>query len=163
MEDIKDLSFLGKKTFDQSFGHLFKDRRDLINYLEKTFSAEKLNRSILKPYNVFWIAFMGKTPIGYAKIQLNTPSEFIVSTSVCKLQKIYVLNEYVSKGIGAKLQQLIFDKAIENNCKDIWLSVLKSNKKAVSFYKRNEYEIVGEHPFSIGKEDFDFWVMRRKL
>ncbi|RKM87672.1 N-acetyltransferase, partial [Aquimarina sp. BL5] len=66
-------------------------------------------------------------------------------------------------GIGAQLNQLIFDKAISNNSEYIWLSVLKSNEKAVRFYERNLYTIVGEHSFNIGKEDFDFWVMSRKL
>ncbi len=101
--------------------------------------------------------------MGYAKIQLNSPSEFIESTKSCKLQKIYVLKEYLSQGIGAQLNQLIYDKAISNNSQYIWLSVLKSNEKAVRFYERNLYTITGEHLFSIGKEYFDFWVMSKKL
>ncbi|MBP2832648.1 hypothetical protein J8281_10670 [Aquimarina sp. U1-2] len=41
LEDVKSISFLGKRTFDQSFGHLFKDRDDLIDYLDTTFSFKK--------------------------------------------------------------------------------------------------------------------------
>lgn len=163
IDDVPELSFLGKKTFDQSFGHLFRDRSDLLNYLETTFSIEKLKSSISKGYNVFWIVFYENTAVGYAKIQLDSPSRFIESDRVCKLQKIYILKDYLSLGIGGELQQVIFDKVIENNYKHIWLSVLKSNEKAVVFYMRNNYKIVGEHPFSIGKEDFDFWVMSREL
>ncbi|MHA7059158.1 hypothetical protein ACWGOQ_0018165 [Aquimarina sp. M1] len=47
VHDVHKLSFLGKMTFDQSFGYLFRDRNGLINYLENTFSEEKL-RKILK-------------------------------------------------------------------------------------------------------------------
>ncbi|WP_298540430.1 GNAT family N-acetyltransferase [uncultured Aquimarina sp.] len=163
IDDIEDISFLGQKTFDQSFGHLFKDRKDLTDYLESTFSVEKLRNSIVKTHNVYWIVFYEDNAVGYAKIQLDSPSEFIESPKTCKLQKIYILKEYLSIGIGAQLNQLIFDRAIGNNSEYIWLSVLKSNEKAVRFYERNSYTIVGEHPFSIGKEDFDFWVMSRKL
>ncbi len=163
IDDVHEISFLGKKTFDQSFGHLFGDRKDLTDYLDHTFSIEKLKSSIVKPHNVYWVAYYGKSAVGYAKIQLNSPSEFVESSKGCKLQKIYILKEYLSMGIGAQLNQLIFDKAISTNSEYIWLSVLKSNEKAVRFYERNLYSIVGEHSFNIGKEDFDFWVMSRKL
>ncbi|WP_299896243.1 N-acetyltransferase [uncultured Aquimarina sp.] len=101
-------------------------------------------------------------PVGYAKIQLNARSEFIVSNNSCKLQKLYLLQDYLSKGIGGQLQQLILKKAKESS-DYIWLSVLKENTKAVAFYKRDNYKIVGEHPFSIGKENFEFWIMGRDL
>jgi len=163
IEDIPNVSYLGKKTFDQSFGHLFNDRKDLTDYLDHTFSIEKLQNSIVKSRNVYWIAFYDTIAVGYAKIQLDAPSEFIGSVEACKLQKIYILKEYVSNGIGARLHQLICDKAIAHNSQHVWLSVLKSNERAVAFYKRDRYKIVGEHPFRIGKQDFDFWVMSKKL
>jgi len=163
IDDVLHLSYVGKKTFDQSFGHLFRDKNDLSTYLNNTFSIEKIKNSITKSNNFYWILFYNDEVAGYAKIQLNSPSEFIASTRVCKLQKIYIVKDYLSKGIGAQLQELIFDKLIENNQEYVWLSVLKSNKKAISFYEKNTYNIVGEHPFIIGKEHFDFWVMCRKL
>ncbi|GAA0720496.1 hypothetical protein GCM10009430_20730 [Aquimarina litoralis] len=162
IEDVEDISFLGKKTFDQSFGYLFKDKQDLSDYLERTFSLENLKTSIGKPHNIFWIVLYDDKPVGYAKIQLDTPSEFIASNKVCKLQKLYLMQDYLSKGIGGQLQQLILEKAKES-CDHIWLSVLKENTKALAFYQRDGYRIVGEHPFSIGKENFEFWVMSRDL
>lgn len=163
VDDITDLSYLGAKTFDQSFGHLFPDSSDLTDYLEKTFSIEKLTSSIAKSHNIYWIVFYGELAIGYAKLQLDAPSEFIESHHACKLQKIYILNEYLSLGIGTKLQQLILNKAIANGYEFVWLSALKSNERSVSFYKRNNYETIGEHTFSIGKENFELWILSRRL
>ncbi|GAA4114703.1 N-acetyltransferase [Aquimarina addita] len=163
IEDVIDISYIGRKTFDQSFGHLFTDRNDLIRYLEQTFSIKKLKKSIVKSNNIYWIVFSDDIAVGYAKIQLNAPSPFIQLPNTCKLQKIYILKEYASKGIGVQLQELIFDTAITNGCEIIWLSVLKSNEKAIRFYKNNRYKVVGEHPFTIGKENFEFSLMSRSL
>ncbi|KAA1243442.1 GNAT family N-acetyltransferase [Aquimarina sp. RZ0] len=163
VEDVPEISYLGKKTFDQSFGYLFRDRSDLIEYLSSTFSIEKLTSSISKSYNLYWIAHYGDNAIGYAKIQLNSPSEFVKSEHSCKLQKNYILKEYLSRGIGAQLQKRICSEAIANDTDYIWLSVLKSNSKAIQFYEKNDYNIIGEHPFSIGKENFEFWVMGKYL
>ncbi|GAA4278834.1 GNAT family N-acetyltransferase [Aquimarina mytili] len=162
--DAESISFLGKKTFDQSFGHLFNDRSDLIGYLDDTFSKIKIENSIAKYHNMYWYVHDNDMPVGYAKLQLNAPSEFIEgNTGVCKLQKIYFLKSYASQGIGGKLQNMIFDEAIEHGNTHLWLSALKENKRAVVFYERNNYKIVGEHPFTIGKQQFDFWVMSKKL
>ena len=46
--DARDISYLGMTTFDQSFGHLFPDRKDLTGYFERTFSVEKIRSSIQK-------------------------------------------------------------------------------------------------------------------
>lgn len=163
LEDVSNVAYLGKKTFGQSFGYLFNDSKDLTDYLDHTFSIEKLQKSIVKPSNIYWIVFYEDSAVGYAKIQLDAPSEFIPFSQVCKLQKLYILQEYGSNGIGARLHQLIFNKAITHYSQYIWLSVLKSNERATAFYKRDNYKIVGEHPFRIGKQDFDFWVMSKKL
>ncbi|MEW7291926.1 GNAT family N-acetyltransferase [Aquimarina sp. 2304DJ70-9] len=163
-EDAKSISFLGKKTFDESFGHLFHDRKDLIAYLDHTFSVPKITKSIQKPNNVYWLVLDDDLPIGYAKLQLNAPSKFIdANTTVCKLQRIYFLKSYASQGIGNKLQQMIFDEARGSGNTNLWLSALKDNERAIAFYERSDYEIVGEHPFSIGKQEFDFWVMSKRL
>ncbi len=163
IEDAESISFLGKKTFDQSFGYLFKDRKDLTDYFKRTFSVEKISGSISKPHNMYWLVLDGDLPIGYAKLQLNSSSEFIDCKNVCKLQKIYFLKNYVSRGIGGRLQSIIFEKAAEHQQQYLWLSVLKNNEGAINFYKNNDFQIVGEHPFSIGKENFEFWVMSSKL
>ncbi len=163
INDAETISYLGKKTFDQSFGHLFVDRRDLIDYLNTIFLYAKIRSSIGKSHNLYWLVLDGESPIGYAKLQLKSPSVFIENKDVCKLQKIYMLKGTSSKGIGSKLQQIIFDKAKEEGSEYLWLSVLKENERAIAFYNRNAYQIVGEHPFTIGKQNFDFWVMSKTL
>ena len=163
LKDVAELSILGKKTFDQSFGHLYKDRMNVINYLNSTFSIEKIKSSISDSQHIYWIVFYKEIAVGYAKIQLNAPSKFIESTQVCKLQRLYILQEYLSKGIGGQLLKLICDKVKVNKGQYIWLSVLKSNKKAIHFYERYKYQIIGEHSSVVGKENFNFWVMRIRL
>ncbi len=163
IKDSESISFLGKKTFDESFGYLFNDRRDLIGYLDATFSSLKIKNSIDKSHNIYWLVVDDDLPIGYAKLQLNAPSEFINDDKVCKLQKIYFLKSYVSQGIGSRLQEEVFNLAIKQGYTSLWLSVLKENEKAISFYERKNYKIVGEHLFTIGKQNFDFWVMAIQL
>ena len=59
----------------------------------------------------FWIAFVNRLPVGYAKLKLYSNSEFIESKDVCQLQKIYVLKDFLSMKIGFGLQDLLLKKS----------------------------------------------------
>ena len=162
-EDAKFIALLGRITFTETFGHFFRDKQDLLNYYNSTFSVEKVENGIAKPNNVFWIAFANRLPVGYSKLKLNSKSEFIDSTNICQLQKIYVLKDFLSMKIGFELQDLLLKKAQELKFKGIWLSVLNSNERAIKFYKKNGFEKIGNHDFQIGKENFEFIAMRKEL
>ncbi|GAB5555311.1 MAG: N-acetyltransferase [Saprospiraceae bacterium] len=161
--DAGAIAMLGTRTFQETFGHLFSDQNDLLDYCKKTFSIDKIANGITKESNIFWLAFYQGTPVGYAKLKLCSTSPFIALENICQLQKIYVLKAYLSKKIGHQLQNQLLEKAKEMNFEKIWLSVLKENKRAVQFYEKHGFQEIGVHTFSIGKEVFAFQAMAKTL
>ena len=161
--DAAFIALLGRITFGETFGHLFRDKKDLLVYYDRTFSISKIEKSLTKPNNIYWLAFVDQRPVGYAKLKLNSPSPFIDSKQVCQLQKIYVLRDFHSKKIGFEMQDKLLHKAAELDFEHIWLSVLESNERAISFYKKAGFVITGHHDFHIGKEHFDFIAMIKRL
>ena len=155
------ISKLGSNTFTETFGMLFTDPRDVVEYCERTFSIEKIAASLTSKNNIFWVAYVNELPVGYAKLKLNSTSGFIDSTNICQLQKIYVLAEFHSMQIGRSLQDAVLRKAQSLQNEVIWLSVYDNNLKAITFYKKNGFESVGKHTFTIGKDTFNFQVMRK--
>ena len=162
-EDAPFIALLGRTTFTETFGHFFGVQQDLIDYYNLTFSVQKIEDGIEKPDNVFWIAFANRLPVGYAKLKLNSHSDFIESQDVCQLQKIYVLKDFLSMKIGFGLQDALLKKAKDLSFGHVWLSVLHSNERAISFYKQSGFEQVGHHDFQIGKERFEFIAMSKQL
>ena len=162
-EDAQFIALLGRTTFTETFGHFFRDQQDLIDYYNSTFSVQKIEAGIEKPNNLFWIAFANRLPVGYAKLKLHSNSEFLDSKKVCQLQKIYVLKDFLSMKIGLELQRSLLEKAKELRFTDIWLSVLNSNERAIGFYKKSGFEEIGNHEFQIGKENFEFVAMGKRL
>lgn len=65
--------------------------------------------------------------------------------------------------IGQRLQEAIFEETQRFTRKYIWLSVLKSNERAIHFYSKNGFKHIGEHTFNIGKEHFEYCVMAKEL
>jgi len=163
IHDAQLIASLGRITFSETFGHLFRDKCDLLEYNDATFSDEKISQSLIKPTNIFWISFVDNHPVGYAKLKLDSPNQYIDNKKVCQLQKIYVLSDFLSLKIGYQLQLLVVKKAAEMGFEKIWLSVLNSNERAIKFYLKNDYKIIGDHDFDIGKEHFEFKVMAKNI
>jgi hypothetical protein len=162
-KDAELISLLGRVTFTETFGHLFYDKQTLFDYCNLTFSIDKIEKSITKPNNIFWIAYANRLPVGYAKLKLNSQSKFIIEKHICQLQKIYVLQDFLSLKIGFKLQTALINKAKEKKFKKIWLSVVISNERAIKFYLNNGFTQIGNHDFQIGKYNFEFIAMVKLL
>lgn len=161
--DAESIALLGRITFTESFGDLFRDKNDLLEYYERTFSVQKIRNGINNPKNIFWIAMVNDLPVGYAKLKLDFRTEFINSISICQLQKIYVLKDFLSMKIGLKLQNSLLVKAKDLGFDKIWLSVYVGNERAINFYLKNNFKHIGDHKFEIGQEEFDFIAMVKQL
>jgi ribosomal protein S18 acetylase RimI-like enzyme len=163
LEDAEIIALLARITFTETFGHYFRDNQDLLDYYDKTFSVSKIRNSLAKENNVFWIALIDELPVGYAKLKKYSSSDFIDSDKVSQLQKIYILKDFISKKIGHKMQSEMFEEVIKIGNKYIWLSVLESNERAISFYTINGFTEIGKHSFDIGQEHFRFIAMMKKF
>lgn len=161
--DAQIISLLARVTFTETFSSYFRDRSDLTKYFEDFFSVSEFRSSLEKENNVFWIAFYDELPVGYAKLKKYCKSEHSTSEKSSQLQKIYVLQDFLSKHIGRQLSDLMFQEARELKTEQLWLSVLISNDRAINFYQKQGFKTIGDFKFTIGKEDFDFYVMQKDM
>ncbi|MEL6484549.1 MAG: GNAT family N-acetyltransferase, partial [Bacteroidota bacterium] len=144
-------------------GDVFDASGNLNTYLETTFNLNKIQHSLQKENNVYWIALVDDKPVGYAKLKLTSPSPFIETERVSQLQKIYVLQDFLSMKIGKRLQDALIDRARKTESEQLWLSVWDGNARAIRFYEKNDFEVVGNHQFTIGEQTFAFTAMSKKL
>ena len=162
-KDAELIALLARITFTETFGHLFRDTKDLKNYLAQIFGVQKIRAGLNKENNVFWLAHIDGLPVGYAKLKKYSPSPFLDGDHICQLQKIYVLKEFLDLKIGKALQNELLNHAKNLGMKKIWLSVLKSNERAVGFYHKHGFVTLGQHTFQIGRETFSFQAMSKEL
>ncbi|NQY06967.1 MAG: GNAT family N-acetyltransferase [Flavobacteriaceae bacterium] len=161
--DAEYISLLGRITFDETFGHLFEDRKDLLSYFENTFSVPKITSSLSKKENVFWIAFANQLPVGYAKLKIDSPLDDFPNHKTSQLQKIYVLKDFLALKIGAKLQEELFKEVRKINSEVLWLAILYTNLRAINFYQKYGFKKSSKYYHSIGKENFEFDVMIKEF
>jgi diamine N-acetyltransferase len=161
--DAATVALLGRITFAETFGDLFRDHaEDLRAYLEATFDVAKIERSLDKPGNAYWLAFCGRLPVGYAKLKHPSALPGQAAHDAAQLQKIYVLQAYLAQGIGAALLANMLPEAAAR-APLLWLHVLRENDRAIRFYETRGFRAVGEDRYTIGAQSFVFHLMARRL
>lgn len=152
------LSLLAQITFKEAFGHVW-DKMVLKNYLRHTFSVKKIESSIEKCNNFFWIAFADELPVGYAKLKMYSPYEKLKDPNPAQLQKIYLLNDYTENKIGQQLQEKLFEKVKAEGIKTLWLAVWDGNDKAIRFYEKHGFKKETTYHYDFESMSFDYEVM----
>jgi diamine N-acetyltransferase len=158
--DAEIIALLGRLTFRETFGGLFDQRKgELLAYLYHTFSVRKIASSMAKSQNQYWLASINDLPVGYAKQKYPSANPLIDDPTPVQLQKIYILSEFIAHQIGRALMAAAMHAAAAAKVKTAWLTVLDTNDRAISFYKRQGWTRAGEASFAIGTQDFSFLVM----
>lgn len=158
--DAEIVALLARITFVETFGHLFGNHAsDLAAYLDHTFAVAKIRNSLGEPDNRYWLAFRDGLPVGYAKLKHPSPTPLLPNQDLAQVQKIYVLREFLSLGIGKELLAAALDEAARRGLNIIWLDVLKQNTRAIRFYERKGFVPLGDDTYAIGSQTFEFHLM----
>jgi diamine N-acetyltransferase len=153
------ISSIGKQSFRDAFGSLFLDKTTLQEYLEYTYQPDKIEKSIQKQNNVFFLAFMENVPVGFAKVKKHSLNEQIESIAQMELQKIYVLSYYHGSGAGIALMKAVLELAQKIQPDILWLDTHISNEKAIRFYEKRGFKKTGKRYFTIGTQTFEYHLM----
>ncbi|MBK6772562.1 MAG: GNAT family N-acetyltransferase [Ignavibacteria bacterium] len=97
----------------------------------------------------YHIIFHNNQPAGYSKIVFNLPHSNIPFENVTKMERIYLLKEFYNLKLGFELFSINIELSKNNNQTGMWLYVWKENLRAVRFYKRAGFKIIGSYDFKI--------------
>jgi len=161
--DTDVLALLGRLTWAESHGHYIEDKNNLLKYLDENFSVSKTKQSIKNTKNLFYIMYVDDFPVGYAKIIVNEKQESVTSQNNCRLERIFILDDFIPLKIGHQLLNFVEERAKELRLDTMWLSVYIKNKRAIRFYERNEFKNVGELNFSVNGKAYENIVFSKKI
>ena len=77
--------------------------------------------------------------------------------------RLYVAQEWLGRGVGEALMRACLDEAQRKGCKTIWLGVWERNIRAQAFYRKWNFQAVGEHVFQLGSDPQRDILMERSL
>ncbi|WP_405606130.1 GNAT family N-acetyltransferase [Polaribacter sp. Asnod1-A03] len=161
--DAIHIALLGRITYTESHGDFVEDKQNLLDFYKKYYSVAQIKSEINDENNLFWIVFIDELPIGFAKLSLNVNYADSKDINICKLQRLYILNDFINLKIGSQLQDIILQKAIDLQFKTIWLTAYYKNTKGIHFYKKYDFEKVGEIDFIVGETNYPNLIFAKNL
>lgn len=155
-QDLKTIQEIAYQTWPATYGKILS--KEQLNYMLSQFYSEESLKNNVQNGHHFLLAKEDNMALGFVSYEHNYKQE-----PVTRIHKIYILPQTQGKGIGKLLIDAVEDLAKENHSVALSLNVNRFNK-ALTFYQKIGFEIIGEEDIEIGRgylmEDYK---MEKKL
>jgi len=161
-DDAEVIADLSRKTFYETFGtHNTKENMD--KFLHKQFTKKELMKEVGAIGNVFFLVLQDEEPVGYARMRESLNHKELGNANAIEIARLYAINKVIGTGVGKLLMNSCLEKAIEMKKEIIWLGVWEKNTRAIDFYKRFGFEKFAEHPFILGDDVQNDFLLKKSL
>jgi ribosomal protein S18 acetylase RimI-like enzyme len=153
VDDANLIAVLASVTFYEAYFE--QDAPDaLAGYIVESFPPELIETELADPNITYFIVFHTGFAIGYAKLRegLTGPGVTLGKNAVA-LQRIYVVERFWKKGVGAMLLDHVIGEARRRGFDTLWLEVWEQNERALRFYEKQGFTDTGaraEFPYGGG-------------
>lgn len=160
-KDAAKLALVGAATFLETFANDHPGD-DLTAFCATSHSLEAWQAALAKPDTAAWIVEEAVgSPVGYAVLVPATLPG--TNADDAELKRIYVLSKWHNTGTGRALFEAAEAEAGARGAKRLALSVYRNNIRAIAFYERAGFVVIGRASFPGFGEDFWDYVMAKEL
>lgn len=156
------LAELGASTFRDSFGSA-NTPEDMARYLSESFSPSIQATELADPRNAFLLAEVGGGPVGYSRLREGPVPPTVPGSRPLEIVRFYAIEAWIGRGVGATLMQACLDLAARKGHDTLWLDVWEHNPRAIAFYRKWGFEVVGNQPFRLGDDLQNDILMARSI
>jgi ribosomal protein S18 acetylase RimI-like enzyme len=148
VQDAAVLQTIGSLSLLQSHGHSAPSHV-MQTYLCEKFSREALAAELADEQNIFCLIYHNDQPAGYSKIIYRQPLPQVPEKNITKMERLYLLQEYYSLKLGRQLLQYNIELSKTQGNAGMWLYAWKENERALRFYTRAGFKIIGDGWFRL--------------
>ncbi|GAB3617218.1 GNAT family N-acetyltransferase [Okibacterium endophyticum] len=135
----------------------------IAEHISAHLSAERFREYLADPQHTILIADIDGEARGYTMLVAEEahPSvrRLLRATPSFELSKVYLHQDVHGTGMASALMASTLAKALELGAASVWLGVNKHNARAIRFYMRTGFVVVGSKRFAMGPELHDDHVM----
>ena len=159
VEDAEALALVGAATFLDAFSGVLPGR-SIVQHCKVNHSVEAYAGYLSQPESRVWLAETKaqEGPVGYAMLTApDLPVE--VTAEDVELKRIYVLTRFHGTGTGKRLMETAIKEARAMGRRRMLLGVHAGNARALGFYERAGFQVLGTRTFQMGFSVFDDFVL----
>lgn len=161
-EDARALSILAESTFRATFS-TGTTPEDMNAHCAGSYSLDIQAREIADSRLVTSLAEIDGELIGFTQWRADHPIACVSAELPSELSRIYVDARWHGQGVAGQLMENVIARAAADRCDVLWLGVWEHNAKAIAFYRKFGFEIVGDHVFAVGSDMQRDLIMARPM
>lgn len=136
---------------------------DIATYLSAAFGESLQRAELSDPDCTVFLAERDGELAGYAMLRDGSHPPCVADANAIEIARLYAGQRWIGAGIGALLMQRCLVEAASRGRRTIWLGVWERNVRAIAFYQRWHFSIVGSQPFLLGTDRQNDRVMARRV
>lgn len=163
-DDAKSISALAVETFGLACPPDMA-QADVEAFTTQNLSPERFEAYLSDSTHVLLVAQNDETLLGYTLLIDNPPTDPVVDEAVTarpavELNKVYVRSSSHGTDTAGSLMRATLETALDHGARGIWLGVNQLNSRAVRFYEKSGFAVVGTRRFKVGDRWCDDFVMQ---
>jgi len=161
-DDALALSVLAERTFRAAFAESSSPANMQLHCAANYGQALQL-AEIRGPSRETWVAEADKRLVAYVQLRLDAASSIVLGERPVEIQRFYVDASHHRTGLAHHLMAHVLARAEAAGSAVLWLGVWERNPRALAFYRKWRFDVVGEHIFKLGDDPQRDLVMRRDV
>jgi GNAT superfamily N-acetyltransferase len=133
-------------------------------YLADAFTIDGSAAELADTNAVVWIAEdAGCAAVGYATLHRGAIGNGVIANAPAEVQRIYVDQPWHGRRVGETLMKSCIAQSRAWHCDALWLAVWEENPRAIAFYQKMGFQVVGSTTFLLGSDRQNDLVMALPL
>lgn len=159
-EDAQVLALVGAATFLDAYSGVMPGK-SIVEHCRVNHSAEAYAAYFKKAETRIWLAetVAQEGPVGYAMLTSPDLPVKDLTGDDAELKRIYVLTRFHGTGVGKRLMMQALDGARAMRKRRVLLGMHPENKRALAFYERTGFRVIGKRPFQMGFNVYEDLVL----
>jgi len=151
LSDAAALAGLAARTFTETFA-ADNSPEDLDAHLRSSFGVARQAAEIEDRDVTTLLAFQGETLAGFAQVRRKSAPSCVTVEQPVELHRFYLTRSAHGTGLAAQLMLAARAAARELDGLHMWLGVWERNARAIAFYLKSGFVVVGSHVFVVGND-----------
>jgi ribosomal protein S18 acetylase RimI-like enzyme len=161
-DDAEPLTDFSRRTFLDTYAQ-HNTPADMEIYLAQSLGTAQWREILSRPEHRVFLLEDDRGLAGYAELRQGFTPECVSTAVPVELCRLYVAKERFGQRLGTRLMEACVEEAVQRGGTGLWLGVWQKNERALEFYRRSGFSIVGTQFFPLGKDLQDDWVMLRAI
>lgn len=149
--DAAALAAFAERTFSETFAGANRPE-DMAAYLPMAYGTSLQAIELGDPDIITLIIDAGDALAAYAQVRRGEAPACVQGSAPVELWRFYVDRPFHGRGLAQQLLAAAHAAAFELGGRTLWLGVWERNERAIAFYAKAGFRIVGSHDFWVGSD-----------